>query len=244
MENPAGIFYGVGVGPGDPDLMTIKALKVLKGSAVLAVPRSADSSPEGLSQALSIVKKAVDLEGKEILELLFPMTKDRDVLREARKAAALAIAERLKRGQDVCFITLGDPMLYSTFSYLMPFIREALPGADIKAVPGVTSFSAASSAAVLPLAESDEKVIIIPAAYDIGEVRKAIDRLSGAGTIVLMKVNRVMDALIAMLSEARLADKALFVSRAGWPGEEIVTGIKSLKGRKLDYFSIVIIKKD
>lgn len=234
----AGIFYGIGVGPGDPELMTMKAAKVLTNAKVIAVPRSADSSSEG-SVALSIVRKAVDINGKELLELLFPMTKDKDRLAESRKEAAGLISDRLKKGEDVAFITLGDPMLYSTFSYLIPLVKE-LSGADVKSIPGVTSFSAAASIAALPLAESKEKVIIIPAAYDIEEIRGLIGSFD---TMVLMKVHKIMDRLIDLLIELGIADKAFFVSRAGWPGEEIVSDIRTIKGRKLDYFSTVIVKR-
>lgn len=240
MSGNAGTFYGVGVGPGDPELMTVKALNVLKGCPVIAVPRSSDSSSDGLSQAFSIIKKTVDLDGKKVMELLFPMTKDREALRASRERAASMVAEELKKGNDVAFITLGDPMLYSTFSYLVPFITGILPGAKVRVIPGVTSFSAAVSEAVIPLAESNERVIIIPAAYDIEEVKEAFGTFE---TVVLMKVNNIFDRLIDLLTDIGLADKAVFVSRVGWPEQEIVRDIKSLKGRKLDYFSMVIVKK-
>lgn len=233
-----GAFYGVGVGPGDPELITIKAVNVLKAADIVAVPRSAD---KGSSRALDIVKGIVDFNGKEILELPFPMTKDRAALEASRRQAASSVAERLAAGQDVAFITLGDPLFFSTFSYLVPFIKEFEPGAAIKSVPGVTSFSAAASCLSVPLAETDERVIIVPAAYELDKVREA---LSSADTIVLMKVNRAIDGIIDLLSEAGLADKAFFVSRAGWPGEELITDIAGLRGSKPDYFSMIIIRKN
>ncbi|MBI5588645.1 MAG: precorrin-2 C(20)-methyltransferase [Deltaproteobacteria bacterium] len=235
-----GTFYGVGVGPGDPELLTLKAINVLKGAQVIAVPRSSDSSSDGLSQALRIAEKAVDLKGKEMMELLFPMTKDRESLKSARKEAAAKVAGALKAGKSVAFITLGDPMLYSTFSYLVPLVREVAPEAPVKVVPGITSYGAAVSAAVVPLAESDEKVIIIPAAYDIDEVKGL---LKSFDTVVLMKVNRIFDSLLDALVSMGLDGSAILVSRVGWPEEKIVTDIKSLRGGKLDYFSTVIVKK-
>lgn len=235
-----GVFYGVGVGPGDPELMTLKAFRVLKNSSVIAVPKSSDSSSDGVSQALTIIKKEVDIKGKELLELLFPMTKDKSVLRESRLKAASLIAERLKEGKDTSFITLGDPMLYSTFSYLVPYLKEIMPDSIVKVIPGVTSFSAAASATATPLAESGEKVIIIPAAYDIDEIRAV---LKSFDTVILMKVNKAIDKIIGLINELGLQKSAFFVSRASWPEEEVVADINSLKGRKLDYFSMVIIKK-
>ncbi len=239
MKRP-GTFYGVGVGPGDPELLTVKAVNVLKGADVIAVPRSSDSSADGLSQALQIAKRAVDLEGKDIMELLFPMTKDGDALASARREAAAKVAAELDSGRSVAFITLGDPMLYSTFSYLVPFVTELSPGAPVRVVPGITSFGAAASTVGAPLAEADEKVMIVPAAYDLGEVSGLLD---SADTLVFMKVNRIFDRLLDLLVSKGLERKAFLVSRAGWPEERVVTDIKKLRGVKLDYFSTLIVKK-
>lgn len=239
MKRP-GTFYGVGVGPGDPELLTVKAVNVLRVADVIAVPRSSDSSADGLSQALQIAKRAVDLEGKDILELLFPMTKDADVLASARREAAAKVATELDSGRSVAFITLGDPMLYSTFSYLVPFVAELSPGAPVRVVPGITSFGAAASTIGAPLAEADEKVMIVPAAYDLGEVKGLLD---SADTLVFMKVNRIFDRLLDLLVSKGLERKAFLVSRAGWPEERVVTDIKKLRGVKLDYFSTLIVKK-
>lgn len=234
----AGTFYGVGVGPGDPELMTLKAVNVLKSSAVIAVPRSSD---RGSSRALDIIRGVVGLDGKEVLELSFPMTKDKAALTESRRLSASLVAERLKDGKDVAFITLGDPMVFSTFSYLVPFVRDLSEGSAIKSVPGVTSFSAAASVLGLPLAETDERIIVVPAAYELDSVRLS---LAAAETIVLMKVNKAIDAITEILTEAGLIDKAFFVSRAGWPEEQVVTDLRSLKGTKPDYFSMIIIRKN
>lgn len=238
--SPTGVFYGVGVGPGDPELMTLKAVKVLAKCPVLAVPRSPSGSSES-GVAFSIVQSSVDLSGKERLELEFPMTRDPAVLLDAREKAAGDISERLAKGKDVAFITLGDPMLYSTFSYLVPLVRERLPGVSIKAVPGVTSVSAAACSAMTTVAESAERVIIVPASYETGELRAWLAEFD---TVVLMKVNRKVDAIVELLEEEGCDDSAVFVSRAGWQDHEIITtDLKSLKGKKLDYFSMMIIKK-
>ncbi|MBI5902253.1 MAG: precorrin-2 C(20)-methyltransferase [Deltaproteobacteria bacterium] len=236
-----GVFYGVGVGPGDPELMTLKALTVLKAAQVIAVPRSSEPRSEGSSQALAIVKKALDLGDKDVLDLVFPMVKDKDALRRARELAASRVVERLKSGLDVAFITLGDPMLYSTFGYLAPIVKDRAPGAAVRVVPGITSFSAAASAVATPLAEASEKIIILPAAYDITEIEENLKR--PFDTVVLMKVNRIFDRLLDLLCSMGLEDKAFFVARVGWPEEEIVTDLKGLRGRDLDYFSTVIVKK-
>ncbi len=235
-----GTLYGVGVGPGDPELMTLKAIRALNACPVIAVPKSSGESANGALRALSIAGGAVDLKAKEIAELLLPMTKDGARLKEAREKAASVIAARLKKGVDVAFITLGDPMLYSTFSHIVPFVRELLPDAGIKVIPGVTSFCAAAACAGFALAESGEKVAIIPAAYSIEDLR---ERILASDTVILMKVNRAMDALIDLLCSMGLEKNSVFVSRASWPDEEIVRDIKTLRGASPGYFSTVIIRK-
>ncbi len=235
----SGIFYGVGVGPGDPELMTLKAVSVLKAAPVLAVPRSADGKSEA-SLALSIVEKAVGLDEKELLDLSFPMTKDKGVLLKARQRAAGKVVERLSSGLDVAFITLGDALLYSTFSYLVPLVRERMENIEVRVVPGITSISAATAALVLPLAEADEQVRIMPASYAMDEAGDALD---GQGTVVFMKVNRVFDRLKALLFEKKLLGNAILISRAGWPDEKITRDLSAIDAGGLDYFSIVIVRK-
>lgn len=234
-----GKFFGIGVGPGDPELLTLKALRVLNSVPVLAVPRSSESG-DGVSRSFTIVKEAVDLSGKEVLELPFPMTMDKDALKMSRNEAAARIVERLEKGTDVAFITLGDPMLYSTFSYLMPLVLEALPSLKIESVPGVTSFAAASCAALCPLAESNERVIIIPAVYDMESLREAI---LSSDTVVLMKVSRHFDKVLDLLESMGLKQRAFMASRVGWPEGTLTKDLEALRGRKLDYFSTLIIRK-
>lgn len=237
MTEP-GVFYGVGVGPGDPELMTLKAVKVIKSAGVLAVPKS-EGGEESL--ALSIVRKAVDLGSKQIIALPFPMTRDQEALMESRRSAARLISAKLNEGLDAAFVTLGDPLIYSTFSYLMPLVKGYSPGAGIRVVPGVTSFSASAAALPAVLAETAERVIIIPAAYELEKVREA---LVSAETIVLMKVNRAVDAIIDLLAEAGLLERSFFVSRAGWPEQKLVTELRGLKGGKPDYFSMIIVRRN
>jgi precorrin-2/cobalt-factor-2 C20-methyltransferase len=167
------------------------------------------------------------------------MTKDRALSLTARERAAGAVVERLKTGADVAFITVGDPSLYSTFGYLAPLVRAALPEVRIEVVPGVSSISAAAALTESPIAESDEKVMIVPAGYGIDELR---GWLKSFDTVVLMKVNKRMAEIADLLGETGLSESATFTSMVGWPDEEVVTDMESLKGRELDYFSMVIIK--
>jgi precorrin-2/cobalt-factor-2 C20-methyltransferase len=231
-----GTFFGVGVGPGDPELLTLKGVRVLEGAECIAVPKSGE---DRVSLALSIVEKAVGLQGKEVLEIALPMTRDKEALVRAHKEAAGEITKRLSGGKDVSFITIGDPLFYSTFSHLAPIVTEDLPGVKVEVVPGVASFSAAASSSGFFLARGDERVVIVPSIKDLKEIRGL---LKGFHTVVLMKVSGVMDEILDLLSQLGIAERAVFVSRAGWPDEEVVKDIKTLKGKKVDYFSMVIVR--
>lgn len=233
-----GTLFGVGVGPGDPELMTLKALRVLRAASVIAAPKS--SGIDAGSNALEIIKGAIGVENKIILELSLPMTKDKAALKAGREKAAAEIAGMLEKGLDIAFITLGDPMLYSTFTYLAPLVRERLPDARIEAIAGVTSFCAAACAAMLPIAEGSEGVAIVPSAYDIEDVRQA---LKTPDTVILMKVNKAMDGIIELLEDESLLNRSVFVSRASQSDAEIVKDLKSLKGKDVSYFSLIIVKK-
>ncbi len=235
-----GTFYGVGVGPGDPELMTLKAQAVLKSAHAIIVPRSRDTASAG-SQALGIAGKAVDLSGKEVVEIAFPMTKNKHELESARKEAASRIAAVLRTGRDAAFITLGDPSLYSTFSYLIPCVKKLLPDAGIRIVPGITSFSAAASAMNTPLAESDEKVAIIPAAWGLEGLAGVLEAFD---TVVLLKVNNVIDEVVVLLKRLGLEKNSFLVSRASLPDEEVITDVNRLSGTRPGYFSTLIVRKN
>jgi precorrin-2/cobalt-factor-2 C20-methyltransferase len=232
-----GKLYGIGIGPGDPELLTLKAVRVLKEADVLAIPKSKEESD---SIALSIVKGAVDLSNKEAMELMFPMTKDREVLRKARVEAASALCERLKAGKSVACITLGDPMFYSTFSYLIPLVKEKLPEAEIEIVPGISSVMASAAVTVTPLTEADERLAVIPATYESDKIRHILETFD---TVVLMKVNRVFEKILALLEEMGLKENAVFIERCGGENQRVVSNLDSLKGEKLDYLSMVIVKR-
>lgn len=233
-----GKLYGVGVGPGDPELLTLKAVRILRESGVIAIPKSKEESD---SIALSIVKGVVDLSKKETLELMFPMTKDKEVLRKSREEVAAAISERIKAGKDVACITIGDPMFYSTFSYLIPLLRERVPEVEMEIVPGISSVMASAALTVTPLTEAAERIAVIPATY---ESEKLKDILRDFDTVVLMKVNRVFDKVLGLLEELGLKENAVFIERCGGENQRIVRDLDSLKGEKLDYLSMVIVKRD
>ncbi|KNZ70914.1 precorrin-2 C(20)-methyltransferase [Thermincola ferriacetica] len=232
----AGKLYGLGVGPGDPELLTLKAWRVLQSVDVLCVPKS---RAEKESLALSIVKKAVEKQF-DILELLFPMSTDNEVLARHWDQAAVQVISELRKGRQVAFITIGDPMFYSTYAYLLERIKGSHPEIKVETIPGVTAFAACSAFINEALTEGEEKLAVIPAAYGIEELKEIVKKFEN---IVLMKVNRIYDEVVQLLREEKLLDKAVFVSRCGYPDQFYTTDLESLVGKDKDYMSIMIIRK-
>jgi len=235
-------FFGVGVGPGDPELLTLKALRVIGECPVIAVPVSGRGTGGEGTIALEIIKKAIpDFEDKEIVRLDFPMTKDKAVLSESRRKAAQKVSNRLAQGKDVSFLTLGDPMLYSTFAFLVPLVSVLVPRLDVRVVPGVTSVSAAAARAALPLVQADEKLLIAPAFYSLTDLEHWVEDFE---TVVLMKVKSRLTELKEFVSRQGNGLSALFVERAGWPGREIIKDFKEVDDTfGAGYLSLVILKK-
>ncbi len=231
-----GKIYGIGVGPGDPELLTLKAHRILKEVDVLCVPKSREEKD---SLALSIVTKAVDREFT-VLELLFPMTHDKEVLRSSWDEAAEQMVEKAREGRSLAFITIGDPMFYSTYAYVLERVKRHHQDIEIETVPGITAFAACSSFVNEPLTEGDEKLAVIPAAYGVPAIREALEKYDN---VVLMKVNRLYDEVAGLLKEMHLLDKAVYISRCGYEDQFYSTDIEGLVGRKKDYMSVMFIRR-
>ncbi len=230
--------YAVGVGPGDPELLTRKAERILREVPVICAP---SATPDDSSYALSIVEDLIDRSRQEVIVQVFPMRKNQEGLETFWEKAAGETAGLVRDGKDVAFITIGDPFLYSTFLYIYRILREKYPDVTVEAVPGITSINAAAIAAGVPLAAASERLAVIPAAFEEKEVRHALLEFD---TVVLMKVNRVFDRVYALLQELGLDKKAAFIRRVGSAEQEVVFDLESLLGKKLDYLSLLIIKKD
>lgn len=230
-------IYAVGVGPGDPELLTRKAERVLREVKVICAPTA---NPADSSYALSIVEPLIDRQRQEVIIQVFPMRKDQAGLDEFWESAAAEVAEKVRGGEDVAFVTIGDPFLYSTFLYIYRIFRERYPDIPVEVVPGVSSINAAAVAAGLPLGMASERIAVIPATFDEKDLRRV---LLDFDTVVLMKVSRVFDGVYELLLELGLEHNAAFVSRVGAPEEEVVFDLERLLGQKLDYLSLLIVKK-
>jgi precorrin-2/cobalt-factor-2 C20-methyltransferase len=242
-SSQTGHLYLVGVGPGDPELMTYKAVRILTDAKVWAVPTAREN---GISSAQQIAGQLVPDNGREILSLCFPMKKvflgqetDHQLLQAWGKAADEVIA-RLDRGQDVAFPTLGDTTLYSTAFYLLPMILERRPQTKVTVVPGITAMAACAASQSNPLALGDDVLAVVPAAFEDDRLRHILTSLDA---VVLMKVHRRLDALIDLLTELDLVDHAVLIERSGLPDERVYTDIREARGKKLHYFSTMLVRK-
>lgn len=230
-----GTLYGLGVGPGDPELLTIKAARILgQVKAVFA----ASSSKNDYSIAEAIIGPHLP-PGTAVTRLPFPMTRDRSALDTAWEANAAAMAAILGAGRDAAFVTLGDPLLYSTFGYVLPLVRQRLPGLPVVIVPGVTSFQAAAARTGDVLAESGENLLIASGVDEDGRLRRALEAADNA---VILKAYRHFPRLRALLTAMGLAGKTTFVTRLGHQGEAMERDLAKAP-EKPHYLSLCLIKR-
>lgn len=236
-----GKLYVIGVGPGDPELLTIKGARILNSVDCICVPKGRE---EGSSLALSIVSKIVDLGNKEIIEAHFPMRKTREAVHGGELDAkwdetAKTVSDRLDKGLRIAFITIGDPTIYSTFFYLYDRLLQRNPDLDIEIVPGVSSINASACSAKMSLGLANEKIAVLPATY-VSNLREIFEKFD---TVVLMKVHRVFGEVLGILDEMQLVHRAVYISGAGTEGEKIFRNLKTVKEEDMNYFSLVIVRK-
>ncbi len=235
MNNKVGDFYGIGVGPGDSELITLKALRIIKSVDCIFAPR-ADS--KGSSLALDIVSDVC--EGKRVVEQVYPMVKDKSQLETAWLASANEIKRELDAGNSVAYLTIGDPLTFSTYCYLLQQLSRIIPSQKIHTIPGITSYNAAASLANFSLIEQSEKLAIIPVSSNIDELRSVLNSFD---TVILMKVAKKLDEVIELLEDMDLVDNLLFASYIGHENEFITRDLLSLKGAGKGYLSIIIVRK-
>ncbi len=225
-----GKLIGIGVGPGDAELLTLKALNILKNTDVICAPKSATKKP---SLALSIVQIFLDErdDNYDLLEPLFPMIEDEKILSKYWDDAATLIMDKLNQGLDVAFITLGDPTIYSTFTYISTRVNEN--GFKVEIVPGVTSFTGCAATAGISLAEKDEIIVIVP------KVDERLERILEHGdTFVIMKTSRHSDILEKTVSKDLRDKEIISVQNCGLKDEKVVQDF--VKDKK--YLSTTILK--
>jgi precorrin-2/cobalt-factor-2 C20-methyltransferase len=225
-EAMTGRLYGVGVGPGAPDLVTLRAARLIEGAAVICYPTLAGAP----SFARGIVA------GAEEIVIDLPMRTERAPAQAAYDEGAARIAERLSAGVDVVCLCEGDPFLYGSFMYLHARLASRFP---VEVVPGVSSVTAAAAAAGRPLVARNEVFAIVPAPLPEAEIAA---RLAGASSVALMKLGRHMAKVRAVIEAAGLTDRAVYVERATL-GAEVVLPLAEAP-EVAPYFSMILVTKE
>ena len=234
-----GTLYGIGVGPGDPEWMTVKGARILGACRHVCVPKSRQATD---SVALDIARQYLHPEAV-VHELAFPMSTDAAVLDESWRRAAEQVHAILAGGDDCCFLTLGDALLYSTYIYLLRALRGLCPEANVVTVPGITAMSAAAALASFPIGEGKQLVTIVPGSDDFAQFTAALDR---GGTVVLMKIGARLERVLDVLESHGLLGRAVFVSHAGMARQRVEVDLERLRGlpEQVGYLSLMIVQAE
>lgn len=230
-----GILYGISVGTGDPELITLKGLRSLQQVPVVAFPAGIQGKP-GMAQ--HIISPWLNPHQRQ-LSLNFPYVQDMTALSTAWQEAAEQVWQYLQQGQDVAFACEGDVSFYSTFTYLAQTLQQLHPEAVIKTVPGVCSPMAAASVLGIPLTIRQERLVVLPALYHAGELEAVLD---WADVVVLMKVSSVYEQVWKILQQRSLLSSSWVVERATLSDMVLYTDLSDRPHLKLPYFSLLIVK--
>ena len=233
----------VGCGPGDPELLTVKAVNAIKNADVIMCPTSKEGKP---SIALSVVSSLLDQEKKpEIVHLVFPMTKDSDILKNTWEKNSQIIAESSLSNKKVVYLTVGDPYLYSTWIYLNRELSIKHPEIKITVIPGIVSMFTFASKVGISLAEGAEKMAVVPSCYDLSQVKEIA---KNCDTLIFLKDGRYFDQVISLIREAGFSDDSIFAI-----GQDLDTDHEIVRKLTLGevtqdtltskYFSIMVVKR-
>jgi precorrin-2/cobalt-factor-2 C20-methyltransferase len=236
-------LFCVGCGPGDPELLTVRAVNLIKNAEVIFAPTAREGKP---SIALSVVEQYIDRPTKTV-SLVFPMVKDRESLRDYWKRNADEIAGAVRSGKKVVYLTVGDPALYSTWIYIHRELKKSYGDIEVEIVPGVASMFAIAARAKISLAEGDETVAVVPACYNMERIKKTAN---ACDTVIFLKDGRYFDSVIEMLAQAGFPDNANIAIAQDVSEEGEILEMKRLselrgkKGPTEKYFSIMVAKKN
>ena len=236
-------LIGIGVGPGDVELLTVKAAKAIQNADIIMCPASNEDRP---SIALSVVSPIIDKSlNQKVVKLIFPMTKDKDVLENTWKRNAKIMAETVLTGKNVVYLTVGDPYLYSTWIYMHKDLKEKYPDMDISVIPGIVSIFTFASKVGVSIAEGAEKVAIIPSCYDLSSVKEIAKH---SESMIFLKDGRYFDKVIEVLKESGFPDNSIFAigQDLGTENEivrKMTLGEVNDSSLTTKYFSILVVKR-
>lgn len=236
-NNGLGTLYGIGVGPGDPDLLTIKASRTLQDVAVVCFTQLDDGKE---SFALGVVRGIFESAHPEMIAITIPSDDDTPIDPQTWTNAATEIAGHLRQGRHVAFITEGDPMLYSECLQVLESVRTVVPELNIEVIPGVSSVMAAAGSSGKPLVTHGQRLTILPKVYGIDDLMTAI---TNSDTTVLMEVNQDLLQALADREKLGLVGQVTYVGQASTARENVVEDISKISAEDLDYFSLLIIRR-
>lgn len=228
-------LYGIGVGPGDPELISLKGLRLLQRVPIVAFPAGTGGQP-GIAE--QIIRPWLSPQ-QQSLPLVFPYLRDAEVLESAWQKAATQVWQYLQRGEDVAFVSEGDVSFYSTFTYLAQTLQQVYPQAQVEIVPGICSPLAAAAALGIPLTRGSDRLAILPALYTVAELNEV---LGWADVVVLLKVSSVYRQVWDILEAAGLLNQSYIVERATTSTQVIYRNLAEVKDLHLPYFSLLIIQ--
>jgi precorrin-2/cobalt-factor-2 C20-methyltransferase len=235
MTHSIGTLYGIGAGAGDPELITVKGLRILRQVSIVAFPA-------GVGGKLGIAEQIIAewlLPEQKKLALTFPYVQDEAELTQAWQIAADRVWEELGQGQDVAFVSEGDVSFYSTFTYLAQTLQERHPGAIVQTIPGICSPMAAAAALGIPLTVRAQRLMVLPALYSVTELETAI---ATADVVVLMKVSSVYSQVWSVLQRHGLLARSFVIERATLPNQVIYADLSDRPQLDLPYFSLMIVQ--
>lgn len=228
-------LIAVGVGPGDPELLTLKGARLIRAADVVVAPIGDRSET---SIAHGIIRDLIDPARQQLLTQIYPMKKDPAEMKASWRDSAAEVAQLVRSGKTVAFITIGDPLLYSTFLYLYRILQADYPDVAIELVPGISSIFAAAAAAGVPLGLAADRIAVLPATFEEEKLRQTLQEFD---TVVLMKVSRVFERVRELVRE--LGCQASYIKRVGLAGEVVFHDLYAVAEEDLDYLSLIIVRK-
>ena len=232
-----GTLYGIGVGPGDPDLIPVKAVDILKNVDVIF---AASSSKNSHSRAVNIARPYIP-DSTRLHMLPFPMCKDKAEKAAAWKRHARSILSVLKDGLDAAFLTLGDPLTYATYGYILKSMQALAPDVRMVTVPGISSFQAAAARVNIPLVEGNESLTVVSGVEGGGCIRKLA---AGGDNLVIMKAYKNVADITAALVESGRLDTSVGIVNCCLEDEEIIRDLRELSNNPPGYWTLILSKKN